>query len=255
MLRLVNKEELKAVAAFCENDAVGVRIASLLLTYGFNVDFTLFWVQVLGGEYTAAVSRFEGNAVVFTTAKTDFGELKEFLNTIGYASVLMKAEDFNSIGLVYSEKGDILEFSEKRLPTPETQILKAVEPERAYRLLQSNVGKSIEKAEYLPWLSDYTYRKNRGYSRIFGVECGDALVSSAMTVAESEETALLGGVVTNENYRCRGYARGIIYSLIDELRSNSKKRVFIYTREEKNTRLYEKIGFVKISEWGKRIRL
>ena len=72
------------------------KIACLFESYGLNYDFAEFWVQYDDENHpVSAISKFYGDMTVQTTDKTDFDELKEFLQITGCTSVLSEKELLN----------------------------------------------------------------------------------------------------------------------------------------------------------------
>lgn len=250
MLRLITNDDIKEIISYCSGDSIGVKIASQLLAYSNRFDFLNYWVQQNDKGYTCAISRFDGNMTVYASDEADFEEIGEFIRAVGYASIFTKKDILIKMGFEKLSAGDVLRFENKMFP--QEKVAQEIEiPAHAYELLQKNTGISIAKTDYLPWLSDYVQRKKYFGAKIFGIYDDGKLASSAMTLAETEKSALLGGVVTDKNYRKNHLATNVLYTLTDKLTQENKKEIFIYTYEVKNTVLYEKIGFRKIGEWGR----
>ena len=70
-----------------------------------------------------------------------------------------------------------------------------------------------------------------------------------MTSAETDKSALICGVVTDSNYRKRGFASALVTALSDELKKE-KKAVYIMTANSNNRKFYEKNSFVCTGKWG-----
>ena len=98
------------------------------------------------------------------------------------------------------------------------------------------------------WYTDICYRIRHGFCRICAVKKEKQVVSSAMTVAEWENGAVLGAVATDKNHRRQGYASRCVMALVAQLQ---KSDIFICPKTQAAARLYEQLGFVVCDEIGK----
>jgi len=79
----------------------------------------------------------------------------------------------------------------------------------------------------------------------------DHLVSAAYTLIELEKVAVIGEVLTKEEFRNRGFATSVVSMLTEDLIKRGKV-ASLYVREDNShaIRVYMKIGFV---EYWKRL--
>jgi len=79
----------------------------------------------------------------------------------------------------------------------------------------------------------------------------DHLVSAAYTLIELEKVAVIGEVLTKEEYRNRGFATSVVSMLTEDLIKRGKV-ASLYVREDNShaIHVYMKIGFV---EYWKRL--
>ena len=70
-------------------------------------------------------------------------------------------------------------------------------------------------------------------------------VSSAMTVAEWANGAVIGAVATDSSHRRRGYASACVSALTQQL-SSENKTVYICPKNAAAQRLYEQLGFTVV---------
>ncbi len=97
------------------------------------------------------------------------------------------------------------------------------------------------------WYVDTSHRFRHGCCHI-AASCADGdIVSVAMTVAETETTALIGGVATLPNFRRQGKASYCIKGLIAQL---PQRELLIAPNNEDAARLYGKLGFVPWGTWA-----
>jgi ribosomal protein S18 acetylase RimI-like enzyme len=92
------------------------------------------------------------------------------------------------------------------------------------------------------WYLDVSYRTRHDLCRHAAITDNGVIASSAMTVAEWQNGALLGGVATAPAYRRRGYAGRCVLSLTAALQQRGKT-VWICPYNLPAQRLYESLGF------------
>lgn len=92
------------------------------------------------------------------------------------------------------------------------------------------------------WYLDVSYRTRHSLCRHVAITDNGNIASSAMTVAEWQGGALIGGVATAPEFRCRGYAARCVLSLTSILQSMGKT-VWICPYNPPAKRLYESLGF------------
>ncbi len=99
------------------------------------------------------------------------------------------------------------------------------------------------------WYADVHHRYRRGLCRAVGVYENGVAVACAMTVAECDAAALIGAVATRSQARGKGYASACVLTLSAMLQAEHK-RVLLSPKNEYAHRLYDRIGFTVIGEWG-----
>ncbi len=102
-------------------------------------------------------------------------------------------------------------------------------------------------SSFEPWYVDMSHRIRHGCCHIATEYADDRLISIAMTVAETEEIALIGGVATAQEYRGKGAASRCIGRLISDL---SQRTIFIAPDNERAERLYKTLGFTPCGTWA-----
>lgn len=250
MLKLVGEQEADRIVAFLEDKgAIAARICAYLRCYRTLMNDIYFWSQDNNGEISAVISRVDGNMTVYADGRADFDEISEFVRIIGFSTLLMSYEYFGEIGIKPHSSGDILCFRDDVKPVSRDNISDNADLKAAYELLRINKSESIEVTEYLPWLSDFTYKRNRNSARMKSLFRDCMQVCFAMTSAETDKSALISGVVTDREYRKQGYASSVVYALCDELKREGKT-VYIMTASEENKNFYLKNGFACIGKWG-----
>lgn len=233
-----NRDEL----AFLPSDAFAARITALALTYGFEQNFALFWVQKNGDEPVAAISRVDGSMTVCCTEKADFEELAAFINAVGYSAFIGNEEQVSKLGFISSNSSYIVEYQGKTVPD-ESGISWDCEKKKVYDLL-CDCG--FEMGDYGAFLADYCSRLNKGTARLAAFEEND-LLACASALFIGEKSVLLGAVATRKSARGRGLASKLVTALAEKEKG---KKVFLFCRNDGLLEFYKKIGFVQVGRWG-----
>lgn len=247
MVRLISDGRISAALGFCSGDPIGARVGAFLRAYRTDYDFALFWEQVTDERITAVIGKTDGNMTVCASEAADFDEISEFVKVIGYQTLFSHSFLLNKLK-IENVQGDILRLEELKEPTAKAEDF--AEAKELY-LLGVSSGCDNSKEAYLPWLSDFTFRQKRNMLRAVGFKDENGrLVSCAATSAETKTDAIISAVATEEGYRKRGLAKDCVLSLSHILKKERKDNIYLMTKSKKLTNYYEKLGFVKIGEWG-----
>jgi GNAT superfamily N-acetyltransferase len=93
------------------------------------------------------------------------------------------------------------------------------------------------------WYVDVCYRVRHGFCHISAIEWEDMPISSAMTVAEWKDGAVIGAVATAAEHRRKGYAARCVAALTSQLQQ-AGKTVYICPKNAAAQKVYEQLGFV-----------
>lgn len=228
-----------------------IEIEALIKTYGFNTSFALFWIQELDGKITAAVSKLDSHVTVAAEKDFDSQELKEFLNVIGFSSLLGEKWVLEDLGFKISEKGIIMKYSPLAASDGNIEPMTfACEPpyRKIYNLLEEpeSFGESI--SSYEDWLCDLSRRVRNNCARVLFREREDKCISCGMFTFESDSGAVIGAVATHKDFRSMGYASDIVKELCAAAQKE-KKDVFLMCREDKAS-FYKKLEFKITGEFS-----
>ncbi len=154
--------------------------------------------------------------------------MNQYLPSFG---VIMQASLYNSIiphNVTYAEKKDYYKIAS---------------------LICSDDGigshYSIENLE-----KQLIYRMENMHCRSAIIYHNDKIVSHAATYAEDETLAIIGGVVTQNDYRRKGLGCSVVASL-QNLLINEHKTVLLYCYSEPTINWYKKLNWKIISNCGK----
>ena len=90
MIKYIENESLlsKIIDSFENHDTFLTKINSVFKAYGIGERGIDFWFQQDHNVYTSLILKTDGNIVLYLTQNADITELSEFINVIGYSSVL-----------------------------------------------------------------------------------------------------------------------------------------------------------------------
>jgi len=84
--------------------------------------------------------------------------------------------------------------------------------------------------------------------RVFVAEVNGEIVSAALTNAETDDLAMIGGVYTPPSHRNRGYASSVMTELCRSL-LNDGKRPVLYYEDPAAATVYHRLGFRERGVW------
>lgn len=247
MLRLL---ESKTKLPFPVNP-MAIEIEALIKTYGFNTSFVMFWIQELDGKITAAVSKVDSHVTVAAENNFDSQELNEFLNVIGFSSLLGEKWVLEDLGFKISEKGIIMKYSPLVASDGNIELL-TFDREPPYRKIYNLLKEPESFGESIPsyedWLCDLSARVRNNCARVLFREREDKCISCGMFTFESDSGAVIGAVATHIDFRSKGYASDIVKELCIAAQKE-KKDVFLMCKEDKIS-FYKKLEFKITGEFS-----
>lgn len=244
MLKSVEKGDRDFVE-FCRRDVFGTRIACLYNCYSTDYDFVKFWKQTDGeGKIISAVSRIDGD-VTLSSSGENAEEVYEFLKIVGFRTVQCEKRIARLMGAASSIDGYVVEYKGNKNEIKKINADKLFRPKEIYDIIKS--AKLVGVGEYLPWLSDTTFRMNRGVTEALTAVEDGAPVACAMKLFSTDTAVLLGAVATMPEYRGRGLAGALVTSLAE---SEKNKRVELLCKHDSIVDFYKSIGFTVKNEWS-----
>lgn len=226
---------------FLPADPYAARITALAKTYGFGHNFVLFWVQYVGGEPVAAVSRIDGSMSICCLEKTDFEELAEFVKVVGFSVISCREETAEKLGFGASKASYIVKYNGTASP-PDACVLWDYDKKAVYELL---IECGFEMGDYGAFLADYCSKLNKGTAKLAAV-AGDELDACASALFIGDKSVLLGAVATRKTSRGKGYASKAVKALAAGF---DGKSVFLFCRNDSLLEFYKKIGFEFNGRW------
>ena len=244
MLKAVEKGD-NGFVKFCSRDVFGTRIACLYNCYSTDYDFVRFWKQTDdNGNIISALSRIDGDATLTSTGE-NAEELYTFLKIVGFRTVQCEKKIAELMGAESSHDGYVVEYKGGNNKIKEIQSDNIFRPKEIYDIIKKS--KLVGVGDYLPWLSDTTFRLNRGAAVVLSAQADGKTVACAMKLFSTDTAVLLGAVATLPEYRGRGMACSLVTRLAE---SEKNKRVELLCKHDSIVEFYKSIGFEVKNEWS-----
>lgn len=244
MLKAVEKGDA-AFVEFCRRDVFGTRIACIYNCYSTDYEFVKFWKQTDDdGKIISAVGRIDGDATLSSTGE-NAEELYTFLEIVGFRTVQCEKKLAELMGAVTALDGYVVEYKGNKNKIREIQAENVFRPKEIYDIIKS--AKLVGVGDYLPWLSDTTFRLNRGATSALTASEDGKIVACAMRLFSTESAVLLGAVATRPEYRGRGLAGALVTKLAE---SEKNKRVELLCKHDSIVEFYKSLGFDVKNEWS-----
>ncbi len=124
---------------------------------------------------------------------------------------------------------------------------KEMKPRDIYPVIANGFDEGVPPFD--SWYADVHHRYRRQLCTCIGVCEEEKPVACAMTVARCSGAALIGAVATLPQARGKGYASACVTTLAAKLQHQGC-RVLLSPKNEYAHRLYLKLGFSVVGEWG-----
>lgn len=222
-------------------DECAIRIHSLKNAYGLDAPFIRYYADDCGG----LLSVMDGAGILYCTENVE-----EWLVFVTMNPEIIHLHCSAAVGRELTDSGNwqgrvgvVLKYDGKcDLDTPE--VCENPYLPHVHSLLCTCFD---SMASLNAWYPDVSHRIRHHCAKIATILDGDQVVSTAMTVAETDTAAVIGQVATHSDYRSRGYAKTCINSLISRCKD---KTLYILPMTEIARSLYLKMGFVPDGEWA-----
>lgn len=243
MLKILTDKDLPNLLSFCDGSILGTRIACYALCYGFDKDFLMFWADE---DYNCIAAKFDNSLTVVANDNSDVEELRKFIDIIGADTVTVNEDIAKALNYSEFDTKKGFKYMGNNNPDFSADIVNEADLKEIYTLISKAIPNSFAntKEAYLSFVSDFTYRRRRGFATGKCIHHDEKVVSSAITAAQSKNSALISGVACYEEYRKFGYGKRTVLNLAEELKTN-KKEVFVIALNTSAEGFYEHIGFTE----------
>lgn len=234
MIRLI-----ETIPPLTDDGVTSCRIKALWECYG-AVPFIRFY----HGENGSAAAIFDGQAIA-TVAETDVEEWAWFLSMQpDVTAVLSDPITAEAVAAAWDTTAKRYPVMHYTADVAVTETLDNASPRELYAFLEP-IFPGL--APFDTWYPDVCYRSRHGFFRNVAMRDGGAVVSTAMTTAEWQDGALIGGVATAPTHRRQGLAGACVRALAGELKQEGRQ-VYICPKNEGAMRLYSELGFTACGE-------
>lgn len=243
---------LKSLSDISANDPFACRIISLYKSYIPELVFVDYWMIIdeLSGKCTGAIARSGSAFILFLTQQKDIDEVSSFMRVAGASSVICNADYKLDLLNAKSATGSILMKNTYTQDINDETGVKVIEPDikSAYNLIVKCTDENFTPPNFDDFYVDVNHKLRHKATRLCGINVDNKLVSIAMTVAESNNGAVLGAVACDPEYRKHGYGSTVVKYLSNQL-LDENKIVYLHRAKNSNVSFYENLGFVEIGNW------
>lgn len=250
MISLITSKNYNALQAFChqaQQMPFGCKILSTASAYGTELPFAQFWLQFSDdNEPIAAISKLDSTLTLCTSSSCNYKELKDFIEILDVKDILCDLQTAEALNLKIERHGEIMVYHN----TSKTVQTDSKEPPRlkeVYELLCACRAETFTPPEFEPFYLDMSHRIRHGAASIAGIYRNGALISCAMTSAQTQEAAVLSAVAAHPDFQRQGFGRLAVNTLISQL---PQKLIFIFRAENENKEFYRSLHFESYGEWA-----
>lgn len=244
-----NKDFLSIVNSLAENNPFACRIISLYNSYKPELAFVDYWLEINEeGLCCSAIARNGTAFILCITNKSDIDEISSFMRVAGASNVICDAEYKLDLFGMRCSTGSIL--MKNTLYDDFDDIVDIREPDikSAYQLLMRCSNESFTPPAFDDFYVDVNHKLRHKTMRMCGIYFDDMLCSVGMTVAESDDGAVLGAIACDPDLRKQGYGSYVVKYLTNMLLSENKT-VYLHRAENENVSFYNNLGFEEIGKW------
>lgn len=228
---------------FCDRDVFGTRIKAYYNCYGTGYDFVKFWVQIENEKVVSAISRIDGDMTISSVGE-NMDELKFFIGMVGFSTVQCEKNIAEKMCLKSSINGFVVEYKGNSYIPKNINLKSNFDLKEIYDIIKAE--NLVGVVDYLPWLSDTSFRMNRNITSVLMAE---ESAGCAMCLFRTSKASLLGGVATRPEHRGKGIAGSLVTQLAKAEMSNGK-RVELLCKADSIVDFYKSIGFDVTNEWS-----
>ena len=231
----------------CDNP-FACRILSQFQCYRPGLSFVDYWLlSDRSGAVTGAAARNGSSVILLLTPQSDLEEISAFVSLSGAQAVLCDGScSLNLRGAV--SKGVVMQTSRPVAlagiqPVTDTPGLRD-----AYRLLSLCTSAHFAVPPFEDFYVDMNHKLRHRAARMRGVSANGQLAAMALTVAETEQQAVLGAVCCHPQFRRSGYGTRAVGALVNSLTAEAKT-VWLHRAQNENATFYQKMGFAARGTW------
>lgn len=224
----------------------GCRIKALYNTYDYSLAFVDFWVQIINYNPVSLIARLETSFVLMLTDNSDLDEISSFIRVSGAENIICDGK--YELDCSMKRKSGPIFISEALMGIERNFQVFRPHIKDVYNLINKCRSENFTVPSYESFALDVAHKLDKKTLRIYGI--GDTqLISCIMTLAETEDGAVLGALATDPDFRRLGHGAFLI-KYINNVLVNEGKCVFLHRAPNENVEFYNKLGFKQYGEWA-----
>lgn len=249
MLKRATPELIGKIKELCADSIIGTKILCYILAYGFDRDFLEIWAVEDEGRLDGVIVRFYDDITMILSEKADAEQVRSFLDMFWYKTITCSYEACQLLGFEADTVKNGFCFNGESFSDGDIKMLCEDDYSKAYKLISREIPDSFrdDREAYLSFLSDYTFRERRSLARGVCSYSNDMLTSVALTSSETENCAIISGVVCDKTIQKKGLGKRTVLTLVSLLAKENKK-AFVIALNESAEGFYEHIGFSRIEK-------
>lgn len=248
MIRQMTKQDIALTRKNQKTDPFLCRVFSMVQMYG-AYSFAECWIQIQAeSEYpTAYVTKMDGVLSLAVSEYANFDEISSFIGAVGADLIICSEECSMQMGIIPIRTGSILKFN--RQPVQAQNITINPPLQEVYKILQACADETFIPPLFEPFYLDMSHRIRHGGAKMTGVIRQEQLIACAMTVAETDMIAIIGGVAVHPDYRRSRFGTMVVRGLLYLCAQQNQKHVYVYCNTSENKQFYQALGFVNYGAW------
>ncbi len=221
---------------------IGCYVMSRFGAYKNDYPFAKTYIALRDDAVVTALSLMEHSAVLCAGSNTDYEELCMLLPLLSVQTLMVDSAAAQHLPFPVLQRKQAFCFA----ALPQAAAAEDDAPLReVYDLISRSIPGSFPPDEeaYLHFLSDFTFRRNRGLARLKAAMENGRVCACALTAAESSACAVISGVACAEDCRGKGHGTAVVHSLAADLKKE-QKNVHVIALNDSAGAFYRRIGFL-----------
>lgn len=240
---------IDSVNSLAKNNPFACRIISLYYSYKPELAFVDYWLAADdNGNINGAIARNGTAFILCLTDNSDIQEISSFMRVAGASSVICDAKyKLDLFGMDFVT-GSILLRDALYEDTDSNIEIKEPDIKSAYDLLVKCADENFTPPAFEDYYVDVNHKLRHNTMRMCGIYKEDVLCAVGMTVAESDNGAVLGAIACLPDFRKQGYGSYVVKYLTNQLLSENRT-VFLHRAKNANISFYNNLGYIEIGKW------
>lgn len=227
-----------------------------LLQYGSDSEFTQSWIQEDNGKVTSVVLTYHTALHIFARGEFNVSEVVELVKVVKPSQICASKSIILALKMPLSYCGYVAELgyigkmdTSDQIDSEIVKLATIHDVDDIAELLYHDevLGISYTLEDLKAQLRE---RLSQGFVRSFIIKDGAKIVGHLGTGAEVGNVCVVTYVITDRNYRGRGYAKEMYQVACQELMKEGKE-IFAVYYVDSAIKLHHKVGFVDYCEFGK----